>query len=61
MRTEMFVRLRRLLLASAMGAGLMLAVTVGHAGSHTTHHSTADAAVTWEQASMFTPQDTTWG
>ena len=61
MRTVTFVRLRRLLLASAMGTGLMLAVAVGHVGTHTTHHSTAGAGVAWEQASLYTTQDTTWG
>ena len=60
MRTVTFVRLRRLLLASAMGTGLMLAVTVGLAGSHPAHHSTANAVAAWEQE-LFTTQDTSWG
>jgi len=55
------VRLRRRLVASAMGAGLMLAASAGYSATHpAVHHNTADVStvtsVTQQQATYHTDE-----
>jgi hypothetical protein len=62
------VRLRRRLVASAMGAGLMLAASAGVASAHSAvHHLTADSTAvsqstpsTSQQAATYHTDELTW-
>ena len=64
MRAVKFMRLRRLLIAPAMGAGLMLAAAVGHVGHLGTSHADSAAdrvAVSQQQRSLMTTDEISWG
>lgn len=62
MRAVKFMRLRRLLIAPAMGAGLMLAAMVGHVGHVGTSHADGETSlVTVHQQSLMTTDEVSWG
>jgi len=63
MRAVKFMRLRRLLIAPAMGAGLMLAASIGFVGHAGARHAdgTADRAVVSQQQTLMTTDEISWG